>query len=144
MLSFICETVQENLKNVYSPFKALVAGVCVSARQDDPRDWLLLANYASRFSTTWKKWKLFFLATAQRIECNMRSTIFRSNLQKKTLVQWGPNGCIKFLWAGAKKYKFSYLLCAGPLNQFSYFLVLPTQPSKFHRIFTKRYNVLHI
>ena len=25
-------------------------------------------------------------------------------------------GCIRLVWAGAKKYKFSFLLCAGPLS----------------------------
>ena len=25
-------------------------------------------------------------------------------------------GCIRLVWAGAKKYKFSFLLCAGPLK----------------------------
>ena len=26
-------------------------------------------------------------------------------------------GCIQFLWTRAKKYKFSFLPCAGPLNE---------------------------
>ena len=28
-------------------------------------------------------------------------------------------GCIRLVWAGAKENKFSFLLCAGPLNQCS-------------------------
>ena len=44
------------------------------------------------------------------------------------VVQWGPvvqwepwpspDNCLQFLCAGAKKYKFSFLLCAGPLNKY--------------------------
>ena len=52
---------------------------------------------------------------------------FWSNLQKNTgpifckLLLNGAShdtmiGCIRLVWAGAKKYKFSFLLCAGPLT----------------------------
>ena len=52
---------------------------------------------------------------------------FWSNLQKNTgpifckLLLNGAShdtmiGCISLVWAGAKKYKFSFLLCTGPLT----------------------------
>ena len=82
---------------------------------------------------------LYFLAPAQTklmqpISMSCQAP-FRSNLQKKNigsvgviLVQWGSwsywtssgshdtkIGCIRLVWAGAKKYNFLFLLCAGPL-----------------------------
>ena len=53
----------------------------------------------------------------------MRNTVYDPNWTN-VFLQIAPKrcfhdteiGCISLVWAGAKKYEFSFLLCAGPLK----------------------------
>ena len=84
--------------------------------------YLTWSPHIHKFRVPAHKWKfIFFLALVQNnwmqpilVPCEAP---FISNLEKKHY--WSSGGCIQFLSAGAKKYKFSFLLCAGPLSSCS-------------------------